>query len=346
MNKNKIEKAPYWVINLLKSIRSKVQIVQYTILGSLQILKISMSKRHMIERLGGIISQEVHRIEKGLSHIEFREGFGTLSIKRLINALETLYDLQKKVKEKIDGKYYLGIQALKAYNEKHKEPNNNTVIISNFLLRHSLKDEEFRDYQCGVQIINAKEIKASCNREFDVLSRSRHSIRYFSEADVNINDIEKAIHIAMYSPSACNRQAWKVRIIQNDDIIRQFNKVHKGFSNKDQCLKTLLLITSMNTYYDYPLEINQRFIDPSLFSMSLVYALTHLGYATCILNANLSTEGKKIIKNMLDIDYSEDLVLFIAVGHYQTNNTIPISMRDDYKEKVVYYLNKAKPLHF
>ena len=46
----------------------------------------------------------------------------------------------------------------------------------------------------------------------------RRSIRTFSDERVDTEDMKKIILAGMHAPSACNFQAWKFIIIDNDDV--------------------------------------------------------------------------------------------------------------------------------
>lgn len=52
-------------------------------------------------------------------------------------------------------------------------------------------------------------------KNYEELVKSRHSIRRFSDEPINIEAVQAAICLAQYTPSACNRQGWRTRIIQD-----------------------------------------------------------------------------------------------------------------------------------
>lgn len=49
--------------------------------------------------------------------------------------------------------------------------------------------------------------------------KSRHSIRHFGSEAVDVELLREAIQIAQYTPSACNRQGWVIRIVESKDAI-------------------------------------------------------------------------------------------------------------------------------
>ena len=47
----------------------------------------------------------------------------------------------------------------------------------------------------------------------------RHSVRTFAGERVDINRVKDAISLAQHTPSACNRQGWRVRIVESRNVI-------------------------------------------------------------------------------------------------------------------------------
>lgn len=66
--------------------------------------------------------------------------------------------------------------------------------------------------QYGIVEVNIAEMEKKVNGSFPDFFMSRHSVRQFSDLTIDIEDIEKAVKLAMKAPSACNRQSCKVYI--------------------------------------------------------------------------------------------------------------------------------------
>ena len=71
--------------------------------------------------------------------------------------------------------------------------------------------------------------------------------------------------------------------------------------------------------------------------MSLIYSLQYLGLATCALNANLSINKDCLIRDLLHIPESHNLIMFIAVGEYEDDFKVPKSTRDDVESRSTFY---------
>lgn len=321
---------PNAIYNCLRKAKSKMMMRRFfrQDIAHLRVRKKSPLFRKEI--LEGIITQEYHRIEKGLSKQSFREGFGQQALYRLMRALREYKERDFDVQH---SRYRTGLSAIHAYIDRHENSDVDTSHLKEFLSEFgSLENEGLS----GVVKITKEEIIELRDSNFELLSGSRHSIRYFSNVQVELQEINEAIRIAMRTPSACNRQGWKIRVITDKKCIEQFKRAHNGFANDDQNLSTLLLVTSMNNYFSYPKERHQGYIDAGLFSMSLIYALTYKGLATCVLNANLTTRNQRMIRELMNIDCNESMILFIAVGHYADLMDITKSTRDEINQRVIY----------
>ncbi len=91
--------------------------------------------------------------------------------------------------------------------------------------------------------------------------------------------------------------------------------------------EVLLTITVSNNTYLSPVERNQAFVDGGLFSMSVLYGLEHEGLAAVPLNAMMYYSDQKAVRELLDIDDSEMITMFIAVGAFMDESVVPISDR-------------------
>jgi nitroreductase len=90
----------------------------------------------------------------------------------------------------------------------------------------------------------------------------------------------------MKSPSVCNRQPWKVHLIEDEQLLHQVMTAQGGFAGNGHNMQLLLLVTVDLRYFSTSSERNQGFVDGGIYLMSLVYALTYHKMATCILNAD------------------------------------------------------------
>ncbi len=290
-----------------------------------------ITKKSNLNTLEAEITLHYHSIEKGLTNINFREGFGQRALKGLMNSL---IKFEKHGYDLSNVRYLTGLSVLNKYVNVHKKTN---IDVSNII--EFLKDRYtivYEDYG-GVIYLNKNDILNKINSKFDEFSSSRFSVRDYSNEEVDDKLINEAIDIAMKTPSVCNRQAWEVHVIKDKKLIKEVLEIQGGFIGYGNNIQRLIMITTDNNYFSTGVERNQGYIDGGMFSMSLIYALHYKGIATCGLNANLTIDDEKLIIKMLNLKESDNIIMFITIGHYMDNFSVPKSHRDSYIVKTKYY---------
>jgi nitroreductase len=333
MNSN-LKSYPVYLLRLrsiLKKIYLKLIFFRYVVDDYKHLIYPGKNKAEAV--LLANITREYHRIEKGLGHKDFRFGFGQRALQELLRYLKKYFEIDL---DNNNARIQTALSVLHQYIEKHKECNLDLSNVKEILKRYGFYEKQNISNRelGGVTSFSSEEILQMRNGNFLDLSRSRHSVRFFSNLDVSVDVVLDAISIAQNSPSVCNRQGWKVRLIKSNEKLDLFRRVHNGFPNSKQNLNCLLVITFRKDFFSYPVERNQGYTDAGLFSMSLLYSLTHKGLATCALNANLTRGNEKLVRKSFNINQNEGLVMFIAVGHYDTIFTSPKSYKDECKDVV------------
>ena len=272
------------------------------------------------------IIRQYHRVEKSLGKIPYNSSRGYRPVNKLMFLLEK-YEFENDIK---DIQFYVGIRVLNQFFSKNKD------YKSELYKRLKKLDKYNKEIKTGIENTSKSYFINNSSKNFENLAKSRKSIRYFSTEKVDINLIKKALDISKKTPSVCNRQGWYTWVVSNPNLINHFRKIHNGFSNKNQNLKTLLVITFDKNVFDYPLERNQGYTDAGLYAMSVMYSLTSLGIASCPLNSNLLIKPKKEFKKMIGIPNNFTIAMFIAVGNYLDDNISPISYRYSVENKTTF----------
>lgn len=268
-----------------------------------------------------------HQIEKGLSRKNFRYGFGSFA---LTNLIKYLIQMENFPDGEVDDFFQNGVSALKAYQDKHISIDGNVPNINLFPEKLLSRINQSNSDMGGTNYVLSKDKEDNSNLNFKELAMRRSSIRDFKvESEVDLSEIKEAIEISIKSPSVCNRQSSRVKIINNKEILRQVLELQGGFAGYELPDK-LLLVTSDLSNFLRAHERNQCFTDGGLFSMSLLYALEYKGIAACPLSANVSKEKSKKIRNLISLPENENLIMFIACGKMEDKVKIPKSYRSPY----------------
>lgn len=279
-----------------------------------------MFSKKNINKVEYNILLNVHGIEKGLSNKNIRF-FGENKVKQLIE------DLEYCSKNKDSFAYIMGISALHTY-KKICENNNWTdkeiyKIVCEFILKSDFKDEK----RIGTEIYNKKALLKGTKFDYFSFVSSRHSVRNYSESKIKNDDINKAIEIAIKTPTACNRQMIKVYNVENLELKKFIFKIGQGFSGFELDNASLFIITYDISANYFSGERNQGMFNAGLFSMNFVNGLHSLGIGSCFVQFGNSSKDEKKIKAMCHIPVNERIAVFIAAGYYSENSIIPLSSR-------------------
>ncbi len=264
-----------------------------------------------------------HVLEKAMSREKFEAGH---NIFRLEQLRDFLNDYEAKKIDKKTFAYEYALSSIKEYILLHEKNGFPTDKIKEII--GGRYDEALRAKKnlSGYLVIDGNEKKNNKDLNFINLQNNRFSVREFSNEEVAIEDIRKAINLSMKTPSICNRQGVRVYNIMDKEKMRQILEIQGGFGGYETP-SCLLLITHDTQTLVGVNERNQGFIDGGLFSMSLLLSLEYYSLAACSLNAMFMPDTDQKVKEILNISNSEYLIMFIAVGHFKDKNKVAVSTR-------------------
>lgn len=216
-------------------------------------------------------------------------------------------------------------------SEKHKE------------IDEGLKILEFHSFDNhGVNLMSEDEmLKGKLDSPEDFFL-SRYSLREFKDVIVPQSDIQRAIHLAMKTPSVCNRQEWHIYHSSNESVKKaalQFQAGNKGFGDK---IPNLLILGIDLKAFMPGQEHYQHWIDGGLFSMSVVYALHSIGIASCCLNWSSTPKNDRNLRKIIDIKGNHTIMMMLAVGYPDEMNKVCHSTRKPISEVLTELTKKNK----
>ena len=266
-----------------------------------------------------------HVLEKGITMPERRMGFGYERVRNIINKCNAIISQW--------GTDYVELQAalsdLKQYYDIHK--------AANFQLPQDIIDGiekltpqlTISDANCYV---TTKADFFKSYTDFSEFANSRHSVRWFDNTPVDDEKLLAAIKLAQTAPSACNRQATRVKIISSKEgrqLCCALHKGNRGFGDKAD--KWLLITTDLHDW-SHTDALSLGYVDAGIFTMNLLYSLHHYGFVACPLNGQMGIEKYKKLQLKLNLPESEIPVVFIVVGNPTNHFMIPKSRRLNLKD--------------
>lgn len=269
------------------------------------------------------ILRQTHIIEKGLSLSEPRKGFGIPKIMALFDMLDS-YLNNGYPPESVP--FQNALFVIKKYIEVQKKMGYTNQTLEERASEYEKYEGEHFD--AGVQHTSLDELKKQIQGSFPEFFNSRHSVRQFSDTEINVSDLEKAVQLAMKAPTACNRQACKVYFYSDKETNDRLGELIAGNTGFEKEVKHYLVVTAdMSAFYD-AFERNQIYIETGFFSMALVEALHYYGIGSCVLqNGEFKTKNKEFKKICGNIPESERITLFIAIGNYKDEFNYAVSKR-------------------
>ncbi len=159
------------------------------------------------------------------------------------------------------------------------------------------------------------------------LAWRRRSVRWFRPDPVPRTLIEKAVDVAKLSPSACNRQPFQFRIIDDPELVPQIASLPGGTVGLyHQFPAIVVLVGELRNYYDER-DRHLIYIDASLAAMSFVFACETLELGTCCINWPDIEEYERRADQLLHLEPDQRPIMFIAVGYPDPEGMVAYSQK-------------------
>jgi nitroreductase len=280
-----------------------------------------------------------HKIEKALILTNARKTFPASHIDQLIRYAEKYY----KNWDGQDTAFLAAFAALLKCREL------SAAELEKISPGTSKRLEKFLSDYCN---LNKKEVQSATRKyhyisaatknktiDYDFFVKSRHSIRNLTNRSVSREILDKAVEQARWTPSVCNRQAWRVHVFENENdkkraLINQNG--NEGFGDKAD---KILLITCDLRYFVTSRERNQYFVDGGMFAMSLIYSLHAVGVASCALNLSIYGFQDLRLHRMLKIPMYETPIMMIAIGYPPDELEVTSSQRLPIEKLIKYRMD-------
>ncbi|KFI49655.1 nitroreductase family protein [Bifidobacterium biavatii] len=270
-----------------------------------------------VQEIGGVEARMIfytHQLEKGFTFDHYGYGRGKVALQHL----SRLFGVMKRIDPQWHANdiYREAISALAEYRARHLDAGKDITFLQHMMPSDVWQDIVVAPRGNGFMTITAESKSHNKEIGFAELAEHRHSVRSFRE-DVPITheQIEEAVHIALRSPSVCNRQPARIRLYTNPDLVSQILKLQGGFGGY-ACPPGLLLITADLRAFMSENERNEAYVDGGLFGMSMLYALEYESIAACPLNAMFYRDVEEKTRQLLGIPDYEVFIMYIAVGHF------------------------------
>lgn len=273
-------------------------------LRSVLVAERKKSKEHLLSE----IILHYHVLEKGLSMPERRYGFGCRNVIELCSLIK-----QYLVRYNKDSNQLLfAVEAILEYKQIHISSGKDypldvqSAIESTVILFPEAKPVSQPE-------MSKSDFFQFSNSSFLDFSHGRHSCRHL-KGSVSSDTVIKAIELAQeISPSACNRQSIKIKLIEEKKMVSSILALQSGNRGFGHAFDKLVIITTDMSYWNYVTNIG-GFVDGGIYLMNLLYSLYYYKVGACTLNSYFRPKEDTTVRKILHLPETEMFVAIVGIG--------------------------------
>lgn len=155
----------------------------------------------------------------------------------------------------------------------------------------------------------------------------RRSVRWYQDKEVSNELIAKAVNLATFAPSACNRQPYAFYVSENKEKAVQIAKCAGGTLGWADNIPCTIAIVGDLSAYSGERDRHLIYIDGSLAAMQLMLAFETLGLSTCSINWPDIEAAELKMERLLGLKSYERPIMLLSVGYAQDKGGIPYSQK-------------------
>jgi nitroreductase len=280
-----------------------------------------------------LLVRNTHRIEKGLLMKPKRDVFAKDFIRETIDSFENIWlqaredHLQIKWFHDVLTEYFKSASVDEFVNQQYLRfqavIKNNGVVFQetgNLIPYHRQDNDRSKiTYE-----------------EFFKLTKQRRSVRWFLDKPVPRDLIDMAILAANQSPSACNRQPFSFRIIDEQDRVRAGVNLPMGTAGYGHTIPVFIVIVgNLDAYFDER-DRHIIYIDASLAAMAMMFALETLGLSSCSINWPDIESREKSMERFLKLEKHQRPIMCMGVGYHDPEGMVAFSQKRSLAELAIY----------
>ena len=291
-----------------------------------------------------LLRRNIHRLEKGLIMRPRRDIFALDYIEETVNAYRDLVNGQDSNGDRFLTQSLMGETPKTALHRRSELKWAHDVLQEYFsvVATHSVIDSAKTVFMTlkpieGEQkyIPYQRDLKQSPSvsyEQFLALSQRRRSVRWYLPQPVPRELIDRAITAAALAPSACNRQPFEFRVFDDPELIQKVGSIPMGTIGFSQNFPALIAVVGKLRAYYSERDRHVIYIDASLASMALMYAFETLGLSSCPINWPDIASKEKQIRQVLDLELDEKVIMLISFGYPHPDGKVPFSQKKSLAE--------------
>lgn len=260
-----------------------------------------------------MLRRNVHRLEKGLIMKPPRPVFGVSKIGETLGAFEVCLAQLEAGDETIRSSLEWARDVLDAYFARQATH----VVINRARERFKIVRSRI-----SVPAESAKQPYVRLNPgvlptidDLERLAKHRRSVRWYRESPVPREIIDRALALALQSPSACNRQPFRFEFFDQRDLVDLVGAIPKGTPGWLHQIPCFAVIVGRFDAFLFERDRHVPYIDGSLAAMSLIFALESQGVSSCCVNFPDFDETERRMAAALKLPPWERVIMCLAIGY-------------------------------
>ena len=163
--------------------------------------------------------------------------------------------------------------------------------------------------------------------DFLALCRQRRSVRWFLDRPVPRELVLQAVTAAAEAPSACNRQPFLFRYLDDAPAAGRIAGISMGTTGYAQNIPALVVVLGDLSCYPEERDRHVVYVDASLAAMQFMLALETLGLSNCPINWPDVERHERRMDAALGLPRHIRPVMLIAVGYADPDGGVPFSAK-------------------
>lgn len=305
---------------IIKNVARKLLRIKDILNTSIKEIFLTLFGKDDVKYLEANMLVVAHSLEKGLSMKNIKVGFGQ---KKATNLCYYIEEYNKKSPGNTDYPLIESIGILTSYLHYQNQQNHDIGIlderIRNIINGMSDKQKQtLSQYSYGTKIIEASFFEKGKSFNLEEFVSTRRSVRAYNDKPIQISDLYKAINIANYSPSACNRQPSSVYVALGGDMAVKIRGLLKGNQSFTNFVENFAVVTCDRSSF-FGNEQFQWYINGGIYLANFVLSLHSLGIGSCIMQWFAFNENENKLKKLMNIRHSEAIIAVVSMGYYPDN---------------------------
>lgn len=273
------------------------------------------------------LRRNTHRIEKGLIMRPRRGVFAVDYILETVDMLGRVLSVDSAKHDQCELVKWSVDVLTEYFNATTEHPTIETARKSFDQLRSQLSDSSEanpirRPYERDLQ----KEIGISID-SMTALALRRRSCRWFQQKPVPRELIDKAMSVAAFSPSACNRQPFEFRFFDAEELTQTVAAIPggtAGFSDNFPCVAVLIGDLSA---FPFDRDRHVPYVDASLAAMAFQFGLEVQGISSCCINWPDVASMENLMAKTLNLASHQRVIMMMAIGYPDPTGMVPFSQK-------------------